>query len=287
MSLVPEASPTKEEDVSTGTVERHSLQQQQQQQGRTSTGRKRGRPSKADIAARLSAAREAELEKSRVAEAQRDAMVDEGRETVEPDSFASAHESPEPAEPTPQPRKESLPAPSSPLATSPIPPSSVLRSIPNLPSTPRAQASPAQSARQAVVSPSPSPQASDAENQPPSCRPPATQKRVVLAPMAATPARTGSPSKRNVLGGLRSTTPWTAVDVEMVFDEDKENEFEGFVAKGSELTSPERRMTVEQWIYYNAERAEARLKHECEGLVSRFESEGSRAMNVLEGMVVD
>jgi hypothetical protein len=46
-------------------------------------------------------------------------------------------------------------------------------------------------------------------------------------------------------------------------------------------------MTVEEWIYYNAGRAEQQLKHECETLVSNFESEGSRAMRVLEGLIVE
>lgn len=289
VSLVPEPSPLKEEDASTATVARHT------EKPRTSTGRKRGRPSKADIAARLSA-QQAELEKSRAAEAEAEETVQIApRDTVEPDSFASAQESPEPAAPTPPPKPmpvrkdKSLPPP-----PSPAPPPSVQRHMQHIPSTPRHQASPVQSARQAAVSPSPSPQASDAENQPPSARPaPATQKRVALAAVAATPARSGSPSKRNVVAGLRSTTPWTAVDLDMVLgspskaDADKENGMERFLARGGDLTSPEKRMTVEQWIYYNAEQVERKLNHECEGMVSKFEREGTRAMNVLEGMIVD
>jgi hypothetical protein len=46
-------------------------------------------------------------------------------------------------------------------------------------------------------------------------------------------------------------------------------------------------MTVEEWVYFNATEAEKMLKQECETMVSRFESEGTKAMNVLEGLIVD
>jgi hypothetical protein len=81
------------------------------------------------------------------------------------------------------------------------------------------------------------------------------------------------------------------VDLGLVFgspadSSDKENPRTRFMRKGGELTSPEKRMTVEEWIYHNAGQAEHQLKHECETLVSRFETEGTRAMVVLEGLVV-
>ncbi|KAI5463826.1 hypothetical protein BGZ63DRAFT_200746 [Mariannaea sp. PMI_226] len=162
---------------------------------------------------------------------------------------------------------------------------------PNPPSTPGRGISPATSARQAAISPSQSPQSSDAENQPPSARPEASVKRVVLAPVAATPMR-GSPSKRNMMAGLRSTTPWVELDVDAILGSprtngDKENAKERFLKQGKTLTSPEKSMTVEEWIQYNAGEAEKKLKDECEAMVSRFESEGSKAMRVLEGLVVD
>ena len=152
--------------------------------------------------------------------------------------------------------------------------------------------SPAPSARQPVLSPSPSPQSSDAENQPPSSRPASSvkTKRVALAPMAATPTQQ-SPSKRNIVAGLQSSKPWTAIDIDVVFgtpkdDVDKENAAERVLRKGKELTSPEKGMTVQEWLYFNAGQAEQELRHECETMVSRFESEGSRAMMVLEGLHV-
>ncbi|PTB64613.1 hypothetical protein BBK36DRAFT_1123145 [Trichoderma citrinoviride] len=160
-----------------------------------------------------------------------------------------------------------------------------------LPDTP-SKLSPAPSARQPVLSPSQSPQSSDAENQPPASRAlrGSTAKRLVLAPVATTPAP-GSPSKRNVMAGLRSTTPWAAASLEAIFESPlgspgKENDVDRFLTRGNELTSPERQMTVEEWIYFNAAEAEKKLKFECESLVNRFEMEGTRAIKVLEGLEV-
>jgi hypothetical protein len=141
------------------------------------------------------------------------------------------------------------------------------------------------------LSPSQSPQSSDAENQPPSSKPAASAKRVALAPVDSTPVR-DSPSKRNVLAGLQSAVPWTSVDLDNVLGSppqgtDKENGSERFLKQGKELTSPEKRMTVEEWIQHNAAQAEQQLRHECEMMISKFESEGTRAMSVLESLKVD
>lgn len=179
-----------------------------------------------------------------------------------------------------------------PVETSPVRDDSHLTEA-EPPSTPGHDTSPAQSAKQPVVSPSPSPQSSDAENQPPSSRPSASAstKRIALAPLAETPSRM-SPSKRNVMAGLQSTTPWTAVNLEAIFGTprgkaDKENGVERFLKQGKDLSSPEKQMTVEEWIYFNAGEAEKKLKYECEKMVGVFEGEGTRAMNVLEGLSVD
>ncbi|KAH7150134.1 hypothetical protein B0J13DRAFT_673863 [Dactylonectria estremocensis] len=165
------------------------------------------------------------------------------------------------------------------------------RHLANPPSTPGRVISPAPSARQAAISPSQSPQSSDAENQPPSSKPAASAKRVALAPVPATPSR-ASPSKRNMIAGLRSTAPWTELDVEALLGSplphgDKENSADQLLKQGKALTSPEKQMTVEEWILHNAGEAEKKLKQECEAMVSRFESEGSKAMHVLEGLVVE
>lgn len=174
---------------------------------------------------------------------------------------------------------------------SPLPPRQ------QVPATPPKAVLRAQSAKQATVSPSPSLQSSDAENQPPSSRPSASAsakssvKRIALAPIDATPVRL-SPSKRNIIAGLRSTMPWHDVDIEAVLGTPrpgtgKENGAERLIKKGKDLTSPEKEMTVEEWVYYNASQAEKMLRTECETMVSTFEKEGTRAMNVLESLVVD
>lgn len=159
------------------------------------------------------------------------------------------------------------------------------------------------------LTPSLSPQSSDAENQPPTSRSslkagPATQtqthtSRIPLAP--GTPTHNNlSPSKRT--GGFRSAHPWTAIDLDSILlkspsdilSEEKENSIANTLLaealgriKKSELTSPEKKMTVEEWILHNADLAAERLRGECERMVGIFETEGARAMRVLEGMVVD
>ncbi|GAB1319572.1 BIR-domain-containing protein [Madurella fahalii] len=183
----------------------------------------------------------------------------------------------------------------------PAPPPSADR-LPQPPATPRSHTTPSASARQAAISPSQSPQSSDAENRPPSSKAAASDgsKRVALAPInvTATPLRSSSPARRNnnynMIAGLQSTTPWRPADLDLLFSPsssdangDKENGVARLLRKGSELTSPERRMTVEEWIYHNAGLAEQKLKHECEAMVSAFEREGTRAIRVLEGLVVE
>ncbi|KAI9706140.1 MAG: hypothetical protein M1836_005546 [Candelina mexicana] len=152
------------------------------------------------------------------------------------------------------------------------------------------------------ATPSPSPQSSDAENHPPSSRP-ASAPRPLASPAKAATARiplaastpTASPSKRNIMkGGLSSTAPWTAVDLENAFlaspsrQGDKENlGVDSVVIKAKDaLTSPEKKMSVEEWIFFNAKQGEERLRNECERLVGVFENEGVRALRALEGIEV-
>ncbi|EKD19651.1 uncharacterized protein L3040_002006 [Drepanopeziza brunnea f. sp. 'multigermtubi'] len=148
------------------------------------------------------------------------------------------------------------------------------------------------------MTPSQSPQSSDAENHPPSSKPSA------LAPRTTTPNNARprmplsettpmmSPSKRNIIAGLQSKQPWTSVDLETIFMKSPSAEkpvtdiFGGAVQKikDGELTSPEKKMTVEEWIQHNAATAEEKLRSECERMVGLFESEGTRAMRALEGV---
>ncbi|KNG44836.1 inhibitor of apoptosis repeat-containing protein [Stemphylium lycopersici] len=50
------------------------------------------------------------------------------------------------------------------------------------------------------------------------------------------------------------------------------------------LTDQEKRMTVEQWVLYNAKRGEEKLRMACEQQILAFEAEGRRAMAVLEAI---
>ncbi|CAL3965355.1 unnamed protein product [Diplocarpon coronariae] len=143
-----------------------------------------------------------------------------------------------------------------------------------------------------------SPQSSDAENHPPSSKPSALAQRTSTPnsshpriPLSeTTPAM--SPSKRNIIAGLKSHQPWSMVDLDTIFLKSPSRDmpvtdiFGGAVQKikDGELTSPEKRMTVEEWIKHNAAMAEEKLRSDCERMVGVFESEGTRAMLALEGV---
>ena len=165
----------------------------------------------------------------------------------------------------------------------------------SVPSPPRPQ--------QAVPSPTPSPQSSDAENQPPSSRPlhhrpplteasPSTSQTSRVPLTASTP--NASPSKRNPSSRLQTTCEWIAVNLETVFRDTLSSNNENKNPSAPRelhdiekvtLGSPEKKMTVEEWVYYNARKGEERLRDECERLVGKFEGEGVRAMRALEGII--
>ncbi|KAL3468058.1 hypothetical protein BJX64DRAFT_83753 [Aspergillus heterothallicus] len=140
-----------------------------------------------------------------------------------------------------------------------------------------------------------SPQSSDAENHPPSLNFPVPrpqlsspskkiQARIPLAPS------TPSPSKRNASARKGQTShPWVPIDIDEILlasASDKENfNLNGALSNTkNDLSSPEKKMTVEEWIMWNAKNGEERLKRECERLVGQFEREGARAMRALEGI---
>ncbi len=94
----------------------------------------------------------------------------------------------------------------------------------------------------------------------------------------------------HIIVGLRSALAWSPVDVDLMFSGDGKDigdEVDTFLTGGVELTTPEKRMSVEEWIYHHASQAEKRLKHQCEAMVSAFEREGTRAMRVLEELIVE
>lgn len=88
---------------------------------------------------------------------------------------------------------------------------------------------------------------------------------------------------------------WTPVDIGMFIAGSPMEELENddpLAAFGSmvieslnePLPSPEKAMTIEQWIQHKAKQAEDRLRNQCERLVGKFESEGMRALRTLEGL---
>jgi hypothetical protein len=150
-----------------------------------------------------------------------------------------------------------------------------------------------QPAKHGLSSPTPSPQSSDAENQPPSSRPSQTRPPLVDAspsrhqtvrvPLASTPV--GSPSTRNFASRLQTTYGWSSIDVDGIFTGSPAPGKQSGVLATGDLSSPEKKMTVEEWIRHNARTGEEKLRNECERIVGRFESEGVRALKVLEGIV--
>ncbi|PVI00321.1 inhibitor of apoptosis repeat-containing protein [Periconia macrospinosa] len=48
------------------------------------------------------------------------------------------------------------------------------------------------------------------------------------------------------------------------------------------MTSPEKKMSIEQWVLYNAKRGEEKLRTECERQISAFEAQGLRALAALD-----
>ena len=176
----------------------------------------------------------------------------------------------------------------------PLPPRSPLREA-----SARPTPTPHRSAQRTVkeTTPSPSPQSSDAENVPPSSRPASTRPPLtVLSPSQArlrtVPLAPGTPcavplSPSKIGGGLRSDVPWSNIDVELVFARSPNKENENIFGNvQGDLTSPEKKMSVEEWINHNARNAEEKLKAESERVVGVFEKEGARAMRVLEGIEV-
>lgn len=121
-------------------------------------------------------------------------------------------------------------------------------------------------------------------------------KHTTRIPLASTP--TGSISKRNIINGLQTSQPWTALDLDTIFaksptkDDDTENRdparsaFNDILdrARTGNITSPEKKMTVEEWIVHNARVAEEKLRNDCERMVGVFEEAGQRAMRSVEGI---
>lgn len=155
--------------------------------------------------------------------------------------------------------------------------------------------------RPATPTPPVSPQTSDAENQPPSVLSRSSVLQSTQKTRTPLPASTPVGPKRHHNAfeedGPQIQLTWETADLEAVFlksptshhveDQDKENVGtqllnDAISGVQGKLTSPEKKMTVEEWINFNAVLGEKRLRGECERLVGVFEREGNRALQALE-----
>ncbi|KAK3673216.1 hypothetical protein LTR78_006761 [Recurvomyces mirabilis] len=151
----------------------------------------------------------------------------------------------------------------------------------------------------------PSPSNSDKENHPSSVvnAPPTALKaapllsptkttRIPLAP--STPNRHPqiksttllSPTKQ--LLTLHTTEPWLAVDLDTILLPSPQPTpgtlASRLVQAGGGLSSPEKKMSVEEWILWRAGQGEEDLRRKAEEMVGVFEREGVRALTVLGGV---
>ncbi|TKA70325.1 hypothetical protein B0A55_09630 [Friedmanniomyces simplex] len=171
-----------------------------------------------------------------------------------------------------------------------------------------------------TTAPTPSPNGSDKENHPsslprpttalkaptgPFLSPTKTTTRIPLAPGTPNTRRLSptksllSPTKTSL--HLSTTHPWTPVDLDLEY-----SLFSHLASPASQstamtpgtllasrlmaasggLTSPEKAMSVEEWVRWRAEQGEAELRRRGEGLVSLFEREGGRGLGSLAGVEV-
>ncbi|KAK5125957.1 hypothetical protein LTR85_011312 [Meristemomyces frigidus] len=163
-----------------------------------------------------------------------------------------------------------------------------------------------------MSSPSGSGAGSDKENQPSSALQPTTALKAAPPPMIllsptkttriplapGTPNRSPakqlflSPSKQQ-FSRLTSTTPWTAVDLDTVLlasphptPNTLTQRLAAVASAEGGLLSPEKGMSVEEWVRFRAEKGEEALRRRCEEMVSLFEREGGRAVESLAGVGV-
>ncbi|KAF2864288.1 BIR-domain-containing protein [Piedraia hortae CBS 480.64] len=169
-----------------------------------------------------------------------------------------------------------------------------------------AEYEPTPSRRKKVLSSSPSPQnappspfsvadgsatpyTSDKENQPSYSETAATVNVAPGTPIrpSALTLALASPSKQP-LAGLKSTVPWDPMDLDDIFASPEPSTpatlARRIAAETGTLSTPEKSLTVEQWIYYRAEQGEQAFRRRCEEAVVAFEREGVKALECLRGV---
>lgn len=155
----------------------------------------------------------------------------------------------------------------------------------------------------------PSPNGSDKENVPSSVMQPVTAQKarqpVLLSPWDTTttsriPLAPGTPNRSlmktsnlspsKTVSGIQSSILWRPIDLDTVLlptptSSPGKLEVE-LVAAAGQLTSPEKLMSVEEWVRFRAEEEEKVLKGKCERLVEVFEKQGMVAVESLRGIDV-
>jgi len=117
-------------------------------------------------------------------------------------------------------------------------------------------------------------------------------------PIPVTPPKRQTPqywSPIDIDGVINSKAAISGLLSEVLVDAglDKENMLPASASPGEickavigGMTEKEKGMTVEQWILYNAERGEEKLRLHCESMIAKFKEEGERAVATLEGIEV-
>ncbi|KAF2003719.1 inhibitor of apoptosis repeat-containing protein [Amniculicola lignicola CBS 123094] len=134
---------------------------------------------------------------------------------------------------------------------------------------------------------------------------------------SSTPLHRTIPDNSEAMTPPRQKSPikvWEPIDIDAFFSEQKDNELLGVIAGVlvdtsldkenfpnlmkevdgdatklvhevmSRLTDEERGMSVEQWVLYNAQRGEQKLRTECEKLIAAFEEKGKMALATLRAV---
>lgn len=147
-----------------------------------------------------------------------------------------------------------------------------------------------------------SPSGSDKENQPSSIRQLSAKRPVFMSPTKTTriPLAPGTPNRsptrmlispsKAEISRLASKRPWVPVDLDTAFLASPQptpgRVGQQLVDAAGALSSPERKMTVEQWVRYRAEQTEEILRRKCEQMVAAFEKEGMRGLESLNEIAV-
>ncbi|KAK3116650.1 hypothetical protein LTR53_002764 [Teratosphaeriaceae sp. CCFEE 6253] len=152
----------------------------------------------------------------------------------------------------------------------------------------------------------PSPNGSDKENQASSLARPMTALKApapILSPMKTTriPLAPSTPNRRLASPSktllsptkqplhLTTTIPWQPVDLDTIFLASPQPTpgtlATRLVEVSGGLTSPEKKMSVEEWVRWRAEVGERELRRRGEEMVSLFEREGGRGVESLGGII--